>query len=170
MSRAGGSRDSAHRGLREANRNGFEVTPRQSAVGWKALREYQYVAFLLCKVRIVTAQESADIGEGIFFGGHRAAVSIAEHFTRNIDGGGVFVAGLMQFYKKSVFGEAACIDIKGNARSSRDATDLANIGHRDRLATSRVVGDRDHDERDSSGPSSLISFSNASVSILPLKG
>ena len=45
-----------------------------------------------------------------------------------------------------------------------------DVGHRDRLAASRIIGDGDHHQRNALAPSASISRSSASTSMLPLNG
>ena len=46
-----------------------------------------------------------------------------------------------------VLGKAAGVEVKRDTRFSGDAADFADIRHRDRLPAARIVGHRDHDQR-----------------------
>ncbi len=80
--------------LPEPDCNSLEVATGQPPVGWEALGENEYVAFLVRQVRVVRAEETADVAEGVLFGGHRAAVSVTEHLAGYVDDRSGLVTGL----------------------------------------------------------------------------
>jgi hypothetical protein len=56
-----------------------------------------------------------------------------------------------QLDEVGVLGKAAGVKVERNAVAMAELTDLAGIGHRDRLASAGVVGDGQHDQRNSLG-------------------
>ena len=66
-----------------ADGDGFEVASGEAAVGGIAFGEDQQIFFLLRQQIVIGAEEAADIGHAVFFGGHGASVAVAEHFLRD---------------------------------------------------------------------------------------
>ncbi len=104
------------------------------------------------QLRVVGAQEPADIRERVFLGGHRAAVGVTEHLPGDVDSRRIFEAGFAALDKVRVLREAAGVDVKRYTCLARDAADLADIGHRNGLAAPGIVRDGDHDQGDVLGP------------------
>ena len=72
---------------------------------------------------------------------------MAEHFLRNLFGSFRFVSFFAQLDEPRIFGKAARIEIERDAVALAYRSHLANVLHRNRLASTGVVGDGEHDER-----------------------
>ena len=126
--------------------NGLEIPSGETTVGREALCHDQDITFLESQLRIIGAEEAPDIPERVLFRRHRAAVGIAEHLAGDIDRRGILETLFTVFYEVGIFREATGIDVKRNAGRPGYAADVANIGHRNGLPTTRIVRNRHHDD------------------------
>ena len=135
-------------GFLNSDGNGFEVAAGKTAVGWVALGEDEEIFFLLGEDVVVGAEEATDVGHAVFFGGHGAAVAVAEHLLCYFFRSFVGVAGLAEFDEPGVLGEAAGVEVERDVVALADGADRADVLHGNGLAASGVVRDGEHDERD----------------------
>ena len=133
--------------LLQSNSNGFQITPGQSTVSRIPLGQNQQIFFLLRQQVVIGAKKTANIRHAIFLGRHGAAVAVAEHFLRNLLGRFGFVSRLTQLDEVGIFGEAASIEIKRDFMFAANRANLPDIFHRNRLAASGIIGDGEHDQR-----------------------
>ena len=98
---------------------------------------------------VVQRQEAADVDEPVLLGAHGAAVAVARTSRARSRSTDLFgVAGLALLDEPAVLGEAAGVEEQRHAVALAHLAHRAHVGHRDRLAAARVVGDRDHHQRD----------------------
>jgi hypothetical protein len=134
-------------GLAQADGDGFEIPAGQAAIGRKAFRHDQDVAFLVGKIRVIGAQESTDVGKGILLCRHRAAIGITKHFPCDIDRRDIGISFLAVLDEVRVFSKPTGVNVERNTRGFRDTADFPDVGHRHRLSTAGVVGNGHHDDR-----------------------
>ena len=111
--------------LLDADGDGFEVAAGEAAVGGVALGEDEQIFLLLGEHVVVGAEEAANVGHAVFFGGHGAAVAQAEHLLRNLFRSFVGVAGLAKLDEPGVLGEAAGVEVERNAVAFADGAYVA---------------------------------------------
>ena len=128
----------------QTNGDRLQVATGQAAIGRESFGENQEVGFLFGQAAVVGTQESADVGEGIFFCGEGAAVRQGEKFLGDFAGGQVRITGLILFDEPGIFGEAAGVEIERDSVALSHFADGFNIRHGDWLAAARIVGDGDH--------------------------
>src|SRR5579862_332614 len=134
--------------LLHADGDGFKIAAGKPAVGRISLGEDEKVFFLLRENVVVGTEESADVGHAIFLGGHGASVAVGEHLLGNLFWRLVLKSLFAQLDEPGIFCEAASIEVERDAMALADRTDLADILHGDGLASTGVVGNGQHDERD----------------------
>lgn len=101
----------------------------------------------MCPQVIVETQEPTDIHETVLFGRHGAAVSVTEQFPRDRQHWYVCIARFPLLDEKAVFRKPAGVEEQRDAVPIEQRPGLADILHRNRLASAAVVGDGDHHER-----------------------
>ena len=104
--------------------------------------------FLLGEAAVVGAEQTSDVGEGVFLGRESAAVGEREHLLCDLFGGPSGVTGLLLFNEPRIFGETAGIEIEGEIVAAGDLTNRFDVGERNGLAAAGVIGDGDHDQGD----------------------
>ena len=80
---------------------------------------------------------------GVLLGAHDARVGVRAHLADDLGHGLVGVLGLADLDEVGVLGEAGGVEDDHQAVLVGDATDLADVGHRHRLAAAGVAGDGD---------------------------
>ena len=86
--------------------------------------------------------------------GHAEAVAVGEHLGRDLGDGLVCVAFFVHLDEVAVLGPAGDVEDQGDVVLVRDAVDLTDVAHGDRLAADGVVGDAGEDQRDILGADS----------------
>ena len=134
--------------LVQPHRHGVQVAPRQAPIGGESFAQNQFLLCAFVQRFIVHRQKAANVDDRVFFGAHRCAVSQREHFTCNLNGCFVGIARFALFDEPGVFGKPTRINEKWNAIFVIHGGHFAQVLHRNRLATARIVGDGNHAKGD----------------------
>src|SRR4028118_785687 len=97
---------------------------------------------------VAGGEESADVGEAVLLRAHRAAVGVAEDLADDLFHRTVLLPRLARLDEEGVLGEAAGVDVEGDAELAAELRSRLDVGEGDRLAAARVVGQGQHAEGD----------------------
>ena len=134
--------------LAQAARHGLEVAAGEAAVGGEPLDHDQPLLQRLQQLLVAAGQEAADVGQAVLLGAHGAAVGVAEDLAHDLGDRAVGLPRLALLDEPGVLGEAAGVDVEGDAELAAELGDGLDVGQRDRLAAAGVVGQGEHAERD----------------------
>ena len=104
----------------------------------------------------------------VFLRGHAEAVAVGEHLGGDLGDGLVGIAFFIHLDEVAVFSPASDVEDQGDVVLVRDAVDLTDVAHGDRLAADGVVGDAGEDQRDILGADSgdeLLELFNVHVAL-----
>ena len=128
--------------LDDAAGHGLHVAAGHAAVGVQALVDDHQVAGLFVEFRVVDGQPAADVDQGVLLAAHRAAVGVGADFLKDFRDVLLSVARLALLDEIGVFDGAGSVENDANAVLLRQCADVAEVGHRDRLAARHVHGGR----------------------------
>jgi hypothetical protein len=92
--------------------------------------------------------EAADVGDRVLLRAHEHRVGVREHPVHDLAEGRIRVTVLAPANEPRVLGEPGDVEDELLLVRAREASDLANVRHRDRLPAPRVVRNRQHHDRD----------------------
>ena len=84
----------------------------------------------------------------VLLGGHAEAVAVGEHLGGDLGDGLVGIAVFIHLDEVAVFSPASDVEDQGDVVLVRNAVDLTDVAHGDRLAADGVVGDAGENQRD----------------------